>query len=124
MKDLSLKTHKVNEIYEIYHTLFSSFFHTVLWKIIIDETHKNKRIAFTPICGEGKNMQLVIADAEGGYIPTICTFKDDIMYNTACTMCNALSSHVFGITKEEAEKIITESKRKKTNGNAIKQDNT
>lgn len=99
-------TEKVNQLYEKYKDEFpNSFFHNLLWKLLIDKTRKLNDAAFTPVIKSGYT-ELGIADkGQRGYQPTGVIFGTH-NYDKASTICTNLNKDLFNLTDDEASEII------------------
>jgi hypothetical protein len=106
-------TEKFNKIYKSYNDLFvpsMPSFHNLLWQIIVNETLKNKTVAFY-VDYTDRGAQFVIACNDGGYIPTGVFFTEKIGYNAAADYCSDISQQVFDLSKKEIKSIVTNSFR-------------
>jgi len=99
----------VQELYEKYKDSFDGFFHSVLWKIIMDGMTAGELATFTVNQNRADGpLQLVVAVASGGYLNTAATFKAT-SYAEAMKVAEALSAEVFGYSAECARKIMIQS---------------
>ena len=112
------KRQYLKRIHEAFSGLFKPLlpctFHNLLWQIMINESMKNRRVAFSIADGE-HGWQLVIADAAGGYFPTGVFFKSP-NFKHLCTVTDIISSLVFDITTSEALDRVRESITKDCRG--------
>jgi len=104
---MSKRTDNLSNTYTDFKHLFNGFFHSVLWKILIDEVHKNKVIAFYPCIESGFIRLGIIIANEPGYIATLATM--DIPYKEASKACVNLSIRLFKYDEIAYDKIISSS---------------
>lgn len=99
-------TEKVNELYEKYKSKFpNSFFHSLLWALLVNKTRKLTDAAFTPIIDNGFT-RLGIADkGMKGYTPTMVVFETH-NYDEAQKICTEMNADVFGLTEDQADDIV------------------
>ena len=103
---------KVQALFNKYQSKFpNSFLHTLLWKLLVDETRKMTDAAFTPIIKDGY-MEIGIADkGEKGYSPTGVLFETH-NYDEAKSICEELNQDIFNIDDKTAYDIILSSMSK------------
>lgn len=97
---------KLNAIYEKHKENFpNSFFHNLLWKLMIDKTREGMQSALTPIVKSGYT-EIGIADyGKRGYTPTSVVFATSNYYD-AEKICNDLNKEIFGLDEKQANDII------------------
>lgn len=100
-----MKAHeKVNELYDTHKESFVCGFHDTLWQILVNQACEG---AFHSLwTGE-----LVVAQSDGGYIPTPCRFKDDVKEGEKESVIEHLNAEVFGLLEKGAESIVVASFR-------------
>jgi hypothetical protein len=104
-KELS-GTDKVNQLFEKYGDKFPNcFFHTLLWNLFVEKTRKLTDAAFTPVIQNGYTILGIADKGIKGYTPTTAVFETN-NYNEASDICDELNKDVFGLSEEEAFKII------------------
>lgn len=106
------QTEIVEEIYLKFKKHFpNTFFHNLLWQLLINKTRSLKDAAFIPVIVSGYQT-LGIADKNvSGYSPTGVVFETH-NYDEASKICEELNKEVFGIGSEEAFEITSSSFRK------------
>ena len=112
---MTIKTEKLNSIYEAYNHLFINShpsFHNLLWQIIINEA-PHEKAAFAVIYSEGQ-LEIVIALDNGGYIPTGVFFRD-ISYYDSCNYADLISARVFTLSDPEVQAITIHSIQRSKN---------
>ncbi len=99
-------TKKVNEIYNKYKSHFpNSFFHNLLWQLLVNKSRKLTDAAFVPVIKTGYT-ELGIADkGEKGFQPTGVIFATH-NHDEAQMICHGLNLDLFGLKEEEAEDIV------------------
>ncbi len=102
-------TQKVNELYNKYKDHFpNSFFHNLLWQLLVNKSRKLTDAAFVPVIRNG-NTELGIADKEDkGFQPTGIVFETDNI-DEAETICDGLNRDLFGLEESEAADIVLSS---------------
>jgi len=116
----SEQTKKIKEAREKFEDKFKepdniNFFGTfsdLMWQILINETTKGRKVAFTPVVW-GYGNELVMADEEGGYFKTSVIFKEANI-NKCYDICYGLSLEVFGHSEEQAVEIVGKSLSRKS----------
>ena len=96
------KLELVREIEKKYGELFQkniTSFNNLIWQVVVNEVHKDKKIVFTAVYTDG-GLELVLAHPDGGYIPTGVYFlKGD--YNEGSDIADDISMIVFKIDSKE-----------------------
>lgn len=99
-------TEKVDELYEKYKSKFpNSFFHSLLWALLVNKTRKLTDAAFTPIIKSGYTLLGIADKGIKGYTPTMVVFETH-NYDEAQQICTEMNADVFGITEEQADDIV------------------
>ena len=108
------KTEFTSEDFNTAHDYAAGYFatgilsiHSFLWNIIINDSLNGQMVVFYFQFGE-KGIELVIANAEGGYNHTGLYFISED-YDEASEMCMHLTYLVWNVELEEAVEIISDS---------------
>ncbi len=113
VEDILEKTvnEKLNAIYEKHKDNFpNSFFHNLLWKLMIDKTREGMQSALTPVVKSGYT-EIGIADyGKKGYTPTGVVFATH-NHDEAEKICDDLNKEIFGLNEEQAMHIILNTMR-------------
>lgn len=103
---------KLNEAYDKLKDNFSSFFHTCLWRVCVDNITNGKVACFVSNWTEhGLRLGIAIAN-EYGYIPCPCYFKEGTKHDRGQEVLEELNRIIFGLNDEAAMLIVTSSMRK------------
>ena len=105
---MSATTDKLNRIYENYHDYVDGL-HNLLWQVMVNEACKGKTVAFLGLPSDPH--QIVIADADGGYIETPCRIDEREDRESVQEIIEALNRNVFDIDNLQAAAIVGRSMR-------------
>lgn len=109
-----MNTDKLNEIYEKYNHSFYSFFHTALWRILVDNRHRGKLGCFVVggMVDESYRLGFAIAN-EPGYMPLPAYFVRNITYDMANDILDDINMIAFGLDDNACNLITISSMRGK-----------
>ena len=100
------ETDKVDQLFEKYKSKFpNSFFHSLLWALLVNKTRKLTDAAFTPVIKSGYTLLGIADKGIRGYTPTMVVFKTN-NYDEAQQICREMNADVLGITEEQADEIV------------------
>lgn len=99
---------KLNYLFEKYEKNTEGLFHTLLWRLLINELRKNVRSAFVFIHGMPQDkVNVGIADLDvSGYTPALFSIKSTVSDKEREAMINELNSVVFNLTPDMAFVIV------------------
>ena len=86
--------------------------HNLLWQIMVNEVHKHKVKALTPVYREGGLEVAIATENESGYNPTGVMFKAGTEYKDAMDICHIINLKAYGWSEDKSIEIITSSMRK------------
>lgn len=100
---------KLNLLYERYKDKFDGQFHSLLWKVIVDEVRDSVTASLTP-CITSNGTEIGIADyKKKGYTPTGVWFKPNIIHDDAEEICHELNTELFGQSIKTQMEIVLSS---------------
>jgi len=102
---------KLHRVYEKYKDRIESFFHTFLWRILVDETFKGRTYAIVAVLQEGGFYRIGIAEQNvPGYTPTAAIIDNpEMTYDDIEDMMDELNYDLLGLSPEQSNKIVLSS---------------
>lgn len=97
---------KLNNLYSQHQGKFDGQFHNALWQVMINDSLDGLHACWAILLTDGS---LILARADGGYIPASCRFRADVSETDRQATINDLNDQVFGLTPEGADRIEMQS---------------
>lgn len=105
-------TDKVSRLFEKHKEKFHGMFHSLLWKLIVDDIRAGKMSALTTNYTDN-GLIIGIADhGKRGYTPTGVYFKEDIKHDDAEKVIAEFNTEIFGLGGRTAAEIVLNTMRK------------
>jgi hypothetical protein len=101
----------MNKAYDQFKDKVNGLFHSLLWRIVMDQRFKGKRVAFVSNYNKNGHMIGIAEMDESGYFPTWVCFNETVTYDESQDILEELNRLIFGLTDEQAAKIQLSSMR-------------